>query len=44
VIFLKLREGMTNEEIARHLGITQRMVKRYLASGYAELRVRLIPE
>jgi RNA polymerase sigma factor (sigma-70 family) len=44
VIFLKLREGMTNDEIARHLDITKRMVKRYLASGYAELRVRLIPE
>jgi RNA polymerase sigma factor (sigma-70 family) len=44
VIFLKLREGMTNDEIARHLDITKRMVKRYLVSGYAELRVRLIPE
>lgn len=44
VVFLKLREGMTNEEIALHLGITKRMVKRYLVSGYAELRVRLIPE
>jgi RNA polymerase sigma factor (sigma-70 family) len=44
VIFLKLREGMTNDEIARHLDITKRMVKRYLVSGYAELRVRLMPE
>jgi RNA polymerase sigma factor (sigma-70 family) len=44
VIFLKLREGMTNEEIASHLGITRRMVKRHLVSGYAELRARLIPE
>jgi hypothetical protein len=26
------------------VGITKRMVKRYLVSGYAELRVRLIPE
>jgi RNA polymerase sigma factor (sigma-70 family) len=44
VIFLKLREGMTNDEIANHLGITKRMVKRHLVSGYAELRARLIPE
>ena len=44
VIFLKLREGMTNEEIASHLGITRRMVKRHLVNGYAELRARLIPE
>ena len=44
VIFLKLREGMTNEEIAGHLGITKRMVKRHLVSGYAELRARLISE
>ena len=44
VIFLKLREDMTNEEIAAHLGITRRMVKRHLAIGYAELRARLTPE
>ena len=44
VIFLKLREGMTNEEIASHLGITRRMVKRHLVIGYEELRARLIPE
>jgi RNA polymerase sigma factor (sigma-70 family) len=44
VIFLKLREDMTNEEIAAHLGITKRMVKRHLAIGYAELRARMTPE
>ena len=44
VIFLKLREDMTNEEIAAHLGITKRMVKRYLVIGYAELRARMISE
>lgn len=44
VIFLKLREGMTNEEIASHLGITRRMVKRHLVNAYEELRARLIPE
>ena len=44
VIFLKLREGMTNEEIAHHLGVTKRMVRRHLVTGYAELRARLISE
>ena len=44
VVFLKLREGMTNDEIAHHLGITKRMVKRHLVTGYAELRTRLILE
>lgn len=44
VIFLKLREDMTNDEIAAHLGITRRMVKRHLALGYAELRARMTPE
>ena len=44
VVSLKLRDGMTHEQIARHLGITGRMVRRYLAAGYAELRRRLIVE
>jgi RNA polymerase sigma factor (sigma-70 family) len=44
VVFLKLRDGMTHEQIARHLGITGRMVRRFLAAGYAELRRRLIVE
>jgi len=44
VIFLKLREGMTNEQIAHHLGVTKRMVRRHLVTGYAELRARLLPE
>lgn len=44
VLYLKLRDGMTHEQIARHLGITSRMVRRFLTTGYAELRRRLIPE
>ena len=44
VIFLKLREGMTNEEIAHHLAVTPRMVRRHLVTGYAELRARLTSE
>ena len=44
VVFLKLRDGMTHEQIARHLGITTRMVRRLLTAGYAELRRRLMAE
>lgn len=44
VMFLKLRDSMRHEEIAQHLAITPRMVRRYLTTGYAELRVRLFPE
>ena len=38
VVYLKLREDMSHEEIANHLGITQRMVRRMLTTGYAQLR------
>jgi RNA polymerase sigma factor (sigma-70 family) len=41
VMYLKLRDSMTHEEIARHLAITSRMVRRYLTTGYAQLRQRL---
>jgi RNA polymerase sigma-70 factor (ECF subfamily) len=44
IVFLKLRDDMTHEEIARHLGITPRMVRRHLANGYAKLRRRLVTE
>jgi RNA polymerase sigma-70 factor (ECF subfamily) len=38
VIYLKLRDGMSHEEIARHLGITTRMVRRLLTTAYIQLR------
>jgi RNA polymerase sigma factor (sigma-70 family) len=38
VIYLKLRDGMSHEEIARHLGITTRMVRRLLTTAYMQLR------
>jgi RNA polymerase sigma factor (sigma-70 family) len=38
VIYLKLRDGMSHDEIARHLGITNRMVRRLLTAGYTQLR------
>jgi RNA polymerase sigma-70 factor (ECF subfamily) len=44
VLYLKLREAMTHEEIARHLAITPRMVRRHLSTGYSELRRRLLKE
>lgn len=44
VVYLKLRDGMTHQEIARHLDITPRMVRRFLTAGYSQLRQRLIAE
>lgn len=41
VMYLKLREDMSHEEIANHLGVTQRMVRRMLTTGYAQLRARI---
>ena len=41
VIYLKLRDDMSHEEIARHLGITTRMVRRLLTTAYMQLRDRI---
>ena len=41
VIHLKLREDMSHEEIAAHLGVTPRMVRRMLTTGYAQLRMHV---
>lgn len=38
VLLLRLRDGRSNREIARELGITDRQVKRYLTRGYECLR------
>lgn len=43
VIYLKLRDGKSHEEIAQHLGITTRMVRRLLTAGYAQLRSQIAP-
>ncbi len=40
-IVLKTTHGMTYAEIATHLGISERMVKRYIVKAYARLRDRL---
>jgi RNA polymerase sigma factor (sigma-70 family) len=44
VIYLKLRDGKTHEEIAAHLGVSTRMVRKYLTEGYASLRASLVKE
>ena len=41
VMVLRCRDDMTYEQIAAHLGITRRMVKRHVAKGYATLRERI---
>ena len=43
VLILRWHHGMTYTQIAQELDISQRMVKRYIAKGYAELRLRLEP-
>ncbi|WP_395375175.1 RNA polymerase sigma factor [Marinicella sp. W31] len=40
-LVMKWHYGMTYEEIAEKLDISQRQVKRYIVKGYAELRVKL---
>lgn len=40
-LLLQLRDGLTYEQIAEHMGVTRRAVKRYIANGYAELRQEL---
>jgi len=37
-IVLRTQEGMTYREVAERLGVTERMVKRYIVKGYARLR------
>jgi RNA polymerase sigma-70 factor (ECF subfamily) len=43
VLVLHCRDDMTYQQIADHMGITRRMVKRYVAKGYAEMRERMAP-
>jgi len=44
VIYLKLRDGKTHEQIASHLGISTRMVRKHLSAGYVDLRRHLIKD
>ena len=40
-LILHVRDGLTYKEVAAHMGVTRRAVKRYVADGYAALRRRL---
>lgn len=40
-LLLKTQHGMTYQEIAAHLHVSERMVKRYLIKAYAQLRGKL---
>ena len=40
-LILQLRDGLTYEQIAEHMSVTRRAVKRFVANGYAELRQEL---
>lgn len=40
-LLLKSQHGMTYGEIAGHLGVSERMVKRYIVKAYARLRAEL---
>ncbi len=40
-VILKWHYGMRYHDIAQHLGISERRVKRYIVKGYAQLRVQL---
>jgi RNA polymerase sigma factor (sigma-70 family) len=41
VVYLKLHENLTHEQIAQRLAIMPRMVRRHLATGYEQLRAQL---
>lgn len=41
VLVLRVHQELTYNEVAEHLGVTPRMVKRYLVKAYAQLRERL---
>lgn len=40
-VILHVKDGLTYDEIAEHMGISRRSVKRQISMGYAELRMRL---
>jgi len=40
-VILHIRDGMTYEQVAAHMGTSRRAVKRYIAKGYDALRDKL---
>lgn len=43
-LLLHVHRDMTYEQVAEHMGVSRRAVKRYLANGYAALRAALAAE
>jgi RNA polymerase sigma factor (sigma-70 family) len=43
-LVLQIREGLSYEEIAARMNVTQRMVKRYLLAAYGSLRTQVPPD
>lgn len=41
-LVLRVKHGLTYKQVAEHLGVTERMVKRYVVKGYASLREKLV--
>ena len=41
-IVLRMKHGLTYKQVARHLEVTERMVKRYVVKGYAAMREYLV--
>ena len=41
-LVLRVKHGLTYKQVAEHLGVTERMVKRYVVKGYASLREQLV--
>ncbi|MEO1202074.1 MAG: sigma-70 family RNA polymerase sigma factor [Pseudomonadota bacterium] len=40
-LVLRVKHGLTYREVASHMGVSERMVKRYIVKGYARLRDEL---
>jgi len=41
-LVLRVKHGLTYGEVANHLGVSERMVKRYVVKGYAAMREYLV--
>jgi RNA polymerase sigma factor (sigma-70 family) len=44
VTYLKVQQGMSHDEIAAHLSISPRMVRRFLGQGYLQLRESVLTD
>lgn len=44
ILKLQFVDGLSHAEIAKHMGVTQRSVKRFIIKSYQKLRMELSPE